>query len=62
MIKHYIIMVKNVTFDAASSAARLGEYVAPEVKTLLFQPEGVLCSSVQGIAHEDFSEGGYYEI
>lgn len=55
-------MVKNVTFDAASSAARLGEYVAPEVKTLLFQPEGVLCSSVQGIAHEDFSEGGYYEI
>lgn len=38
------------------------EYTSPEVKIVLIQPEGVLCSSVEGISHEEFSEGGYYEL
>ncbi len=38
------------------------EYTSPEVRVVLIQPEGVLCSSVEGISHEEFSEGGYYEL
>lgn len=38
------------------------DYTSPEVKVVLIQPEGVLCSSVEGISHEEFSEGGYYEL
>ena len=38
------------------------EYTSPEVRVVLIQPEGVLCSSVEGISHEEFSEGGSYEL
>lgn len=38
------------------------EYTSPEVRVVLIQPEGVLCSSVEGISHEEFSEGGLYEL
>lgn len=38
------------------------EYISPEVRVVLIQPEGVLCSSVEGISHEKFSEGDYYEL
>ena len=38
-----------------------GEYVSPEVKTVFFQSEGVLCSSVGG-AHEGFGDGGEYDL
>ena len=31
-----------------------GGYKSPEIKTVLFQPEGVLCLSVIGFSHEDF--------
>lgn len=55
-------MVKNVNSNAAVTAANRGEYVSPEVKVVLVQPEGVLCSSVQGIDNEDFTDGGNYEF
>lgn len=38
------------------------EYTSPEVRVVLIQPEGVLCSSVEGISHEEFSEGGSYDL
>ena len=34
------------------------EYLSPDVQVVFVQPEGVLCSSVSGIEHEDFSESG----
>lgn len=55
-------MIKNVDFNAVTSAAEVRKYVSPEVKVVLIQPEGVLCSSVEGVSHEGFSEGGYYEL
>ncbi len=55
-------MVKNVNSNAATPAALNGDYVSPSAKVVLFQYEGVLCSSVEGISHEEFSEGGYYEL
>lgn len=39
-----------------------GEYVSPEVKVVLFESEGILCSSVEGIDNEDFIDGGSYEF
>lgn len=38
------------------------EYTSPEVEVALIKPEGVLCSSVEGISNEEFSEGGSYEL
>ena len=37
-------------------------YTTPKTKVVLFQPEGVICSSIMGISNEDFSDGGYYEL
>ena len=37
-------------------------YASPEMKIVLFQPEGVLCSSVQGIEHEDFTPGEEFDL
>lgn len=50
-------MVKNVKSDLRTFA----EYVSPEVKTLVFHVEGVLCQSVGG-GHDDFGDGGSYDI
>lgn len=55
-------MIKNVKSNAATPAALNGDYVSPSAKVVLFQSEGVLCSSVEGLSHEEFSEGGYYEL
>lgn len=56
-------MVKKVTLDAARTACLGGGYVSPEItRTVSFQPEGVVCSSIMGISNEEFSEGGYYEL
>lgn len=38
-----------------------GVYQSPEVKVVLFQSEGILCGSI-GSEHEDFGEGGSYEL
>lgn len=53
-------MVKKVKSDLVSCSALLG-YVSPEVNILVFQPEGVLCSSF-GAGHEGFEDGGEYDL
>ena len=53
-----IVMIKNVVSDFIAS----GEYITPDVKILTFQSEGVLCGSVTGIGHKDFTMGDSYEI
>lgn len=55
-------MVKNFNSITPPQGVAHDEYSSPEVRVVLFQPEGVLCSSVEGISHEEFSEGGYYEL
>ena len=37
-------------------------YVCPQTNVVLLQHEGVLCFSVQGIAHESFTEGDEFTI
>lgn len=39
----------------------VARYTSPEMKIVLFQPEGVLCSSV-GMEHEDFTQSGYDDL
>ena len=39
-----------------------GAYVSPEVKVVFFQSEGVLCGSVTGSGHDDFTVGGEYDL
>ena len=39
-----------------------GEYVTPETKVIDLQSEGVLCSSVNGIGHEDFTMGDSFDL
>ncbi len=55
-------MVKNFNSITPPQGIVHEEYSSPIVKVVVFQPEGVLCSSVEGISHEEFSEGGYYEL
>jgi len=56
-------MVRKVTLDASRAASLGGWYVSPEITRIVsFQPEGVMCLSVQGFDHEDFETGGYYEL
>ena len=44
-------MVKNVS--AAAFPAATGDYVSPESRTMDFQPQGVLCSSIINV-HQGF--------
>ena len=37
-------------------------YVAPHAKVVHFQSEGVLCMSVMGIGHDDFTFGESYDL
>lgn len=53
-------MVMKVKSDLMSCSTLEG-YVSPEVKTLVFQSEGVLCSSV-GAGHEGFEDGGEFDL
>ena len=39
-------MTKNVNSSAVCNDAHNGKYVSPEVKVVLFESEGILCSSV----------------
>ena len=43
-------------------SALVGGYVSPEVAVVFIHSEGVLCSSVQGIEHEDFTLGGEFDL
>ena len=48
-------MVKSNASKMALSCHKLGRgYKSPEIKTVIFQPEGVVCASVIGFSHEDF--------
>ena len=37
-------------------------YESPAVSVVLFQPEGVLCDSVTGIGHDDFTGGDSFDL
>lgn len=53
-------MIKNT--NSKADTASHGDYASPSVKTVLLQPEGVLCSSLEGVSHDGFEEDGYYEF
>ena len=56
-------MVRNNGSMAASSCCPVcGDYVSPEVVVVLLESEGVLCSSVEGVGHNDFDLGESYDI
>ena len=47
----------------ALSCHKLGRvYKSPEIKTVIFQPEGVVCSSVltEKFNEQDFSDGRFW--
>ena len=49
-------MVKSNASKMALSCHKLGGgYKSPEIKTVIFQPEGVLCASVFGFKHQEFT-------
>lgn len=37
-------------------------YTTPKTKVVLFQPEGVMCYSVQGFEHEEFTPDDSYVL
>lgn len=39
-----------------------GEYVTPATKVIDLLAEGVLCSSVNGIGHDDFTMGDSFDL
>ena len=39
-----------------------GGYKSPEIKTVIFQPEGVMCFSVRAFEHEAFTLDDEYTI
>ena len=47
---------------AASGAAFSGFYASPEVTVVYFTPEGFLCASVTGSGHDDFADGGSFDL
>ena len=48
--------------NALVSEQNLGAYVSPETKVVDFVAEGVLCSSVNGIGHDDFTMGDSFDL
>lgn len=54
-------MVKNVMSNVVTSHMA-GEYITPAVKVVLFQPEGVLCSSglTEQFNENDYSDGSFW--
>ena len=49
-------MVKSNVSKMALSCRKLGGYKSPEIKTVIFQPEGVVCASVfGGFEHQGFT-------
>ena len=39
-----------------------GDYVTPATKVIDLLAEGVLCSSVNGIGHDDFTMGDSFDL
>ena len=60
MVKNKIVMVNNTASKMALSCRKLGGYKSPEIKTVIFQPEGVVCASVflehQGFGFDDVDD------
>ena len=55
-------MNKNIDFvKVLSGLEQAREYTSPEIRTIYFQPEGVLCSSVYN-DHQSFTMGDEYEL
>ena len=54
-------MIKKTDPNTLVSSAHGQEYVSPAVREVLFHPEGAQCISV-GFCHEDYYEGGFYEL
>ena len=47
---------------ALSCHSFVGRYKSPEIKTVDLLSEGVMCSSVLGIRHDDFIVGESYDL
>lgn len=39
-----------------------GAYQSPDVKVVVYRSEGVLCASVTGSEHEDFTYGDSFDL
>ena len=37
-------------------------YVAPHARVVHFQSEGMLCTSIIGFSHEEFEDGGSWDL
>lgn len=56
-------MIKNNAKKMALSCHSFeGRYKSPEIKTADFLFEGVVCSSVVGIGHDDFTQGDSFDL
>ena len=56
-------MNKNIDFvKVLSGLEQAREYASPEIRTIYFQPEGVLCSSglTEKFNEQDFSDGSFW--
>lgn len=52
----------NVVSKALPESKATHLYVAPHAKVVQIQSEGVMCISVIGIGHDDFTIGGEYDL
>lgn len=39
-----------------------GAYQSPDVKVVVYRSEGILCASVTGSGHDDFGDGGSFDL
>ena len=63
MVKNYSVMIENNALKMVRSCHSFaGCYQSPEIKTTDIIFEGVVCSSVVGIGHDDFTAGDRFEI
>ena len=63
MVIKQSLMKENNLFNVALSCHSFeGRYKSPEIKTVHLLSEGVMCSSVLGIGHEDFTMGESYDL
>ena len=56
-------MVNNTASKMALSCHKLGGgYKSPEIKTVIFQSEGVLCVSMLRLEHQEFTFDGVEDL
>lgn len=61
-VRNKNIEVMNEVRKTHEESQATRTYVAPHVKVVHFQSEGVLCMSVMGIGHDDFTFGESYDL